>query len=234
MAEARWVRFGRSELRYQVERSARRRTVSIMVTASGVTVKAPLAVDDDRLAALVHSRGGWIVAKQVRFAAVLSNAPSPQALVEGAAVRYLGRQHRVWRVPGLTAPRLNGRRLEVAPGSPEEVRGALEGWYRQQAERVLGQRVRRYARRLGVVPTAVLVRDQRSRWGSCNARGELRFNWRVVLAPMSLIDYVVAHELCHLEHMNHSPAFWARLAQLLPDYEQRREQLALDGPKFTV
>lgn len=232
LAETGEVQFGRRQLRYAVVRSARRRTVSISVGVQGVTVKAPPEVSGDRIAELVRSRGAWVISKQLRFATLHEVAPRNQNLRDGAALRYLGRQCRLWRSPELLEPRRIGRRIEVPLLADDAVPAALEQWYRQQAQRVIGQRVGLYARRLGVTPSAVLIRDQRTRWGSCNSKGELRFNWRIVMAPMSLIDYVVAHELCHLEHLNHGPEFWQCLRDVLPDYEQRRERLALEGAKY--
>lgn len=124
--------------------------------------------------------------------------------------------------------RRRGHRIEVLCLSEDDLHVELQRWYREQAARVIHQRVRRSARRLGVTPAAVLIRDQRTRWGSCN----VRFTWRIAMAPMALIDYVVAHELCHLEHLHHCPQFWDRLKDVLPDYEQRRERLALEGAKY--
>lgn len=233
-AERGEVPFGRQTLHYGVQRSARRRTVSITVTAAGVTVKAPAEVSPERLAELVRGRGAWVVDKQLRFRTLLEGAPWVRSFKDGSAVLYLGRQCRLWRVRGLKEPRLRGRRLEVPPLNDEALQESLEAWYRKQAERILKQRVARYARRLGTWPQAVLVRDQRARWGSCNRKGELRFNWRIVMAPMSLVDYVAAHELCHLEQMHHGPAFWSRLAELLPDYQGRQERLAVEGVKYTL
>lgn len=234
MTERGRVRFGRRQLDYGVERSARRQTVSIIVTGEGITVKAPEGVSADQLARLVSDRGAWVVGKQARFAALLEHTPKVNILRNGSAVRYLGRQCRLWRVPQLSAPRLRGRRLEVPDLEPKALREALERWYRAQAARVITQRVQLYARRLGRFPNAVLIRGQRTRWGSCSARGDLRFNWRVIMAPMSVLDYVVAHELCHLEHLHHGPQFWKRLGHLLPDHAERRERLAQEGPTYTI
>jgi predicted metal-dependent hydrolase len=83
-------------------------------------------------------------------------------------------------------------------------------------------------------PPPVLVREQEKRWGSCNSKGELRFNWRVMMAPMSLVDYVVAHEVCHLVVRDHSTRFWKLLGTILPDFEERRARLRVDGVKFYV
>lgn len=233
-SEAGQVRFGRRTLCYTVQRSPRRRSVSIAVNAQGVSVKAPETLSAEQLASIVQGRGAWVVSKQLRFRTLQETAPRARSMKDGSALLYLGRQCRLWRVEDLQSTRRRGRRIEVPSLCEEALNAELRRWYREQAARVIRQRVRLYARRLGVTPAAELIRDQRTRWGSCNARGELRFNWRIVLAPMALIDYVVAHELCHLEHLHHGPQFWQRLRDVLPDYEQRRERLALEGAKYAL
>ena len=101
----------------------------------------------------------------------------------------------------------------------------IKQWYVQGARKRLAQRVERWSGIAGWAPTGVLVRDQRRRWASCSASGVLRFNWRVLMAPPALIDYVVLHELVHLRIRLHSPAFWSEVARLMPDYRARRASL---------
>jgi hypothetical protein len=111
------------------------------------------------------------------------------------------------------------------------VRGALALWYRRQAALLLPPRAAFFAQALGLkTPPSVTVRDQKRRWGSCNAKGEVRLNWRLVMAPPDLSDYVAAHEACHLRVPNHSPSFWELLASLLPDCRARRRRLNQLGP----
>src|SRR5262249_12818918 len=112
------------------------------------------------------------------------------------------------------------------------VRAALMTWYREHARGHLIEAVGRWARRLEVVPSAILVRDAPKRWGSCDARGNLRLNWRVVQASRRLLDYVAAHELVHPRHEHHSTAFWADLGRVMPDYEDRRAELRRVGGSF--
>jgi predicted metal-dependent hydrolase len=116
----------------------------------------------------------------------------------------------------------------------EAVRRALTKWYRRLAGKRLPQRVEIYATRAGVACPPVLIRNQEKRWGSCSSKGELRFNWRIIMAPMSLVDYVVAHEVCHLEVRDHSPTFWRLLGTILPDYEERRARLRVKGRLYRL
>lgn len=107
----------------------------------------------------------------------------------------------------------------------ERVRALVVGWLRTHAADVVAARVQAYLPRLQVQPRTVRVREQKRRWGSCSAGGALNFNWRLILAPAEVLDYVVVHELCHLKELNHSPRFWAQVAGILPEYREPRAWL---------
>ncbi len=113
----------------------------------------------------------------------------------------------------------------VSIQSTKEVREMLENWYKARAEEVIVRRVQHFADQLGWRMPKVLIRNQKKRWGSCNAKGELRFNWRLVMMPLRVLDYVVVHEMAHLKVLNHSPRFWALVEQIMPDYRARHRAL---------
>lgn len=106
--------------------------------------------------------------------------------------------------------------------------------YRLQAQQRFAEKVLRYARVVGVTPTAVDIKTFNSRWGSCNIKGEVQFHWKVILAPHRIVDYVVVHELCHLKHHDHSPVFWKAVERVIPDYLECKEWLKLAGARFDV
>lgn len=108
-------------------------------------------------------------------------------------------------------------------------RDALEKRYREAARSYFPKRVQYYAGILHVTYGNITIRDQKTRWGSCSSRGNLNFNWRLMLAPPRVLDYVVVHELCHRKHMDHSPAFWQEVGNLLPDYKTLRKWLKDNG-----
>jgi predicted metal-dependent hydrolase len=235
------VRVGDRVLAFTVVRSARRRktlTISLEPSAE-VRVAAPRFVPAAEIEALVLRRAGWILRHLDRVAA--REAPE-RWLSDGASLPYLGgslrlalrpspaRQARVERcgeelqvfIPAAFA----GERQRTA------IARALERWYRDRAAEQFADAVRIWSPLVGAEPCAVLVRAQRRRWGSCSTRGVLRLNWRLVLTPPELIDYVVVHELAHLRVPNHSPAFWAEVARVLPDWKRRRRRLTEIGPSL--
>ncbi len=114
-------------------------------------------------------------------------------------------------------------------GLSEIQRSALEKRYREAAHSYFPERVKHYAAMLHVTYGKITIRDQKTRWGSCSSRGNLNFNWRLMLAPPRVLDYVVVHELCHRKHMDHSPAFWQKVAGILPDYKALRKWLKDNG-----
>ena len=121
----------------------------------------------------------------------------------------------------------NGRNLRVRSGtlSQANIRSLLESWYRGQANRLLPARLYKFARKLGMMPHRVAVRGQRTRWGSCSSRGAISLNWRLLLLPTQLSDYVLVHELCHLRYLDHSPAYWRLVESIIPDYKALDKRL---------
>jgi predicted metal-dependent hydrolase len=233
-----FVQFGHTRIAYGIRRSEKRRTVALTIVPDhGVVLTAPASVSVERLDRLVHNKARWIVE---RLRAVASVAPlAPREFVSGESVRYLGRQHRL-RVTERIEPapvRLDHGKfiVTVAPRLDRVERGGhvrdhLVAWFREHAEPRLRERVGIWARRMGIKAPLVVLAAQQKRWGSCTANGLVRLNWRIVQAPLALIDYVVAHELVHLQHHEHSPAFWRALAVVMPESEVRRQTLREVGP----
>ncbi|MDY6948692.1 MAG: SprT family zinc-dependent metalloprotease [Pseudomonadota bacterium] len=225
------VQFGRTSIPYAIERGRRHKTVAITVDPErGVRVRAPRYTPIIKLDDIVRRKAKWIIDRR-RQHEDLPPQPTEREFVNGETFLYTGKQYRlklVRHVKGENAPvRLVAGRLYVsASRQPREV---LIDWYRGRAQQRLVARVQVWAERIGVSPAGVLVREQRTRWGSADAKGYLRFNWRIVQASTRLLDYVVAHELVHLLHADHTREFWAMLGRVMPDYEARREKLRVVG-----
>jgi predicted metal-dependent hydrolase len=217
------VHFGNTVIPYAIERGRRLKTVAIGVDpVDGVGVRAPGDTPLARLDAIVHRKAQW----------TLPPPPSPREFVSGETFRYLGRQYRLkLERTGDTAAcvRISDGRLVVpvmSKGSiPADARDLLVAWFRERAAIRVPERVAAWSARLGLHPSSVLIREPKKRWGSADTRGNVRFNWRIIQTPTSLIDYVVAHELVHLAHPDHTRDFWSTLGRAMPDYEARREAL---------
>ncbi len=242
MTEEGVVHFGDSTIRYHVARRPRRKkTVEITVDAPGiVTVAAPVDTPAAQLEATVRKRAKWII----RHDGVAAQAPPRRRFVSGESLPYLGRSVRLTiRGTDTSAVEVRFHHWQFDVDVPkslkgeqqsELVRAAFEVWYRQRAALKLPQRVDRIAGLLGVRPKEILIRDQRKRWASCAPDGTLRFNWRLIMAPPAMVDYVIAHELAHRRVRGHSSEYWAIVAQAVPDYRRRRERLRDLGSALTL
>ena len=232
------VQWGTTRIPYDIRRSSRRRTVALTVAPPGqVILTAPRSTPVERLDAVVQAKAKWI-ASRLRLVRPAEPKPSPREFVGGESFLYLGRQYCLEVRRGGPEVRLDRGRLRVSvPGAltgearAGAIKEALVGWYREHARERLTERTTWWAQRVGLPEPRVLVREQERRWGSCSA-GVVRFNWRIIQAPMRLVDYVVAHEVVHLVHDDHGREFWAELGRLLPDYEARRERLRTEGPRL--
>lgn len=247
MTERASIRFGKRTIDFSIQRSSRRRkTVAIVVDPEqGVLLKAPAHVDQDTLKAIALDKGRWITQK-IKGHEEMQIEVASRELVSGESIRYLGRNYILKIIPdklltGTGFCRLKGKSLEIyVPQHFKRaqrditIQNAIRHWYKEKADQYLSARVSFYAERMGLSYGQIMIREQKKRWASCDSRGNLRFNWQIIMAPPSLIDYVVVHELCHIRIRNHSKAFWNLLKSTLPDYKERKEVLRQDGRGYSL
>jgi predicted metal-dependent hydrolase len=242
VAASHCIDFGGDAISFAIERTSRRKTVAISVGYDGVRVLAPYDLDDDRVVAIVRRKGAWVLRKRAEYQE-LGNAVVTPEFVSGETFYYLGRPYRLKVVSDANAvlSRVTARGASiVVPIQPDTmppirrvaVRGALRHWYRDHAKIHFPARAAVMARILSIEPPPVRVVDQSKRWGSCDSKGCIRMNWRLVMAPMTLIDYVIAHETCHILEPSHSRRFWRSLETIMPDYERRVRELDKLGHIF--
>jgi predicted metal-dependent hydrolase len=216
------------ELSYRVRRSDRARRVRVTVDATrGVEVVLPRRAPEREAAAAIRELRPWIE----RRVAELAGARAVVA-ARGDAVPYLGRTLTLVSEPGRTRVTLRGEELFVPAG--EGLRPALERWYRRTARSEIEPRLDRACALAGTSYSRLSIRGQRTRWASCSRSGAMSFNWRLLLAPESVLDYVVWHEVCHLEVMDHSPRFWRLLAARSPGYREQLRWLRAHGATLVL
>ena len=245
MSQTDCVVFGRTKIDYLIQRTSRRKTIAITVNPDkSVTVAVPKGTRRTLVAKKVHQKAEWIVRQQERLRR--NGRQSRKAFVSGESFCYLGRQYQLKILRRSTAPSnpqatmFRGRfvvpvaRRWGAKRRRSAVQAALVTWYREHADVQICSAVDRYSARLGVAALGIEVREMKTRWGSSGMDGRLRFNWRIVMAPKRLLEYVVAHELCHIRYHDHSREFWRLLSRVMPDYERRRQELERLGPSLDV
>jgi predicted metal-dependent hydrolase len=220
---------GAMEIGYSVRRSDRARRVRVTVDpARGVEVVLPRRAAEREAAAAISELRPWIE----RRVAELERARAA-VLARGSTLPYLGESLQEVAQPGRTRVSRRGDELLV-PGAPEARPAALERWYRSAARREITARLDRACALAGTAYAGLTIRGQRTRWASCSPTGMMSFNWRLMLAPAAVLDYVVWHEVCHLEVMDHSPRFWALLSRRWPDYREHARWLKLHGATLTL
>ena len=226
-------------LSYSVVRS-RRSTADIIIERDGsVLVRAPEWVDDDEVANIVESKHYWIYQGLAEWRD-LNASRVLREYKNGEGFLYLGRAYRLSLVGDQCKPlqlkngRFMLRRDVVEQGSVEAAKTAFQAFYVEKGIDRLRSRVAYYAPKVGVAPSGVEVRDVGHRWASCSSTGKLSFHWKCMMAPQTIINYVVVHELCHLHHRDHSKEFWNEVDKILPTYREQKEWLRKNGANLEV
>ncbi len=220
---------GAMEIEYNVRRSQRARRVRVTVDpARGVEVVLPRRAAEREAAAAISELRPWIE----RRVAELERARAAVA-ARGNSVPYLGESLRLVAQRGRRRVHRRGNELLV-PATADERATALERWYRTAARNEIAGRLDRACTLAGTSYAGLTIRGQRTRWASCSPTGTMSFNWRLMLAPASVLDYVVWHEVCHLEVLDHSPRFWALLARRCPDYREHARWLRRHGATLSL
>lgn len=226
------AQFGSVAIPFRLIRSDRRSLKITVAPDRSVTVDAPEGLSADLVIGRVGRRGAWILRQWEHFHR-LQPSPTPRRYVSGESHRYLGRQYRLKVIEGkpqeLKLLRGVFRVVVREPKDTQRVERLMRRWFDQHGKVIISERVEQcYAalRSYGVpAPSEVVFRRMQMRWGSCTKAGKVLLNTELAHVPVSCIDYVVTHELCHLKHPNHSPAFYALLTAVMPDWQARKERL---------
>ncbi|GIL01778.1 MAG: hypothetical protein BroJett030_16770 [Alphaproteobacteria bacterium] len=205
---------------------ARRLTMRIQPGGRALKVTVPPHVSDAQVDQFIERNRNWVAARVARI-------PATVAVAVGATIPYLGRGHRIVhldRLRGVVEVRdIAGEPSLLVPGEPEQAGRKVAHFLKAQARQHLDRAVACHAGALGVRARAIRITDTVSRWGSCSTTRTLSFSWRIVMAPPEVLDYLAAHEVAHLVEMNHSPAFWAVVAELCPQMSRHRAWLRRHG-----
>jgi predicted metal-dependent hydrolase len=212
---------------FRIRRSPRARRVRVSVDGSGdVEVVLPKRAPERAAAQAVRELTPWIERRRRTLARAAAEVARPEGTVP-----YLGRDLRLVPQPGRERVHRRGDELLVPK---RDAGAAIERWYRRQARAEIGPRLDAATARAGTTYTGLTIRGQKTRWASCSTTGHMSFNWRLLLAPEAVLDYVVEHEVCHLERMDHSPRFWALLESRVPDWREHARWLRRYGPTLVV
>ena len=226
---------------YSIRRSQRAKKTRIIVTTEKVEVVAPLRVSERKIHDFVESQQDWIVSATEK---VIKNKQSinkwtPEKYTDGVTVPFRGEQHKI-QLKATQARRIN---IVFESGVfnihlPEDlktedhhqlIRQSLMQWMQSQAAEDVKQMIDIYAKKYNLYPRNIRLKTQKSRWGSCGIHNDINLNWLLILTPPKVMEYVVIHELCHIQERNHSANFWALVEQHCPDYKELRLWLKQNG-----
>lgn len=196
--------------------------------ARGIEVVLPRRASEREAAAAISELRPWIERRMKELAAARESVAA-----RGDSVPYLGAMLRMVPQPGRMRVHRRGSELLVPPEGSGRV-AALERWYRRAAYSEIEPRLDRACDATGTSYSKLTIRGQRTRWASCSRSGAMSFNWRLLLAPEPVLDYVVWHEVCHLEVMDHSPRFWSLLARCCPEYREHAGWLRKHGATLVL
>ncbi len=218
---------------YRLFRVPRRKHIQLSAAVDGrVHMKAPHRCSLEQAEAVLVKHGTWALRALERVEVALRRRPS---FKDGCELPLLDTRLRL-RLSPAVRPGVRRVAEELHVTGPElavePVRDSLERWYRAEARVFLGEQLAQLGSLLGVSPGRLTIRAQKARWGSCSWRGDISLNWRLMLLPGFLTEYVTVHELCHLRHLNHSRAFWDMVATQIPDWRERRAGLRAFEPSL--
>lgn len=219
--------YGNRRIEYRVIHS-KRKTIGICIRQGDVIVKAPFGISKEQIHPLILAKGDWILRKLQENESIWKQREE-KLYKDGECIKFRGKDITL-RVIVTSSKKstavLEGDELLIttANDQPESIMAIIKGWYYEMARERFKERVEYFAREFAQVnmPNRIRIKDQKTRWGSCSSKGNVNFNYRIIMAPDEILDYIVVHELSHLKHMNHSKDFWNEVGRILPDYQRLR------------
>jgi len=252
--------YNTSKIEYNLIKS-KRKTITISVDSKGnVLVKAPLRLTDEKVLDLVKQKSSWIEKKLILIEEAVGQTQDRQ-YINGEIFYYLGKEYVLQLTEDASKKKLvvnisEDKLIVTMPirhkdtinksviqedmindannVNEEMIKVAITKWYKQAAKVKILERVSYYERLFTEKPSSVVVKEQKHRWGSCSQDKTLRFNWRIIMAPEYIIDYIIVHEMCHLRYMNHAREFWDLVEHLQPDYKIRKDWLKKNGRMLSI
>lgn len=200
----------------------KRKRLMISIDPSGfITIKAPNNTPEEKIIEAVKPLGNRIK-KKLEELEVLRSQFSPKTYDGEGKFLFLGEEYPLNQL------------INTGGLNEEEQKNSLKKYYISSLKRIIDERIKVYEQQLRLTPKEFKIDESKSRWGSCSSERKLTFNYRLAMAPIECIDYVVVHELCHLKHMNHDRSFWRLVGSILPDYKERQEYLKKYGQFLTL
>ena len=212
---------------------SKRKTLALIVKPDGsVVVRTPLRTPEKTIREFIENHVDWIEKKKSEALSALPHRA--KQYVPGETFMFLGNAYHLEIVTGQKKLLVLDGNFKLAEVGQANAKSIFEHWYRAQAKTILAGGVNSYAREHGFQYKKIGITSARTRWGSCSANGSLNFSWRLIMAPLAAVDYVVVHELVHTVFHNHSRRFWKKVEKIIPDYKERRKWLRKNGSELML
>ncbi len=212
---------------------AKRRTIALIIERDGsLTVRAPRRATLQDIHGFITEKTDWIVRSREKMKAIVR--VRKKEYVDGERFLFLGTDYELRLVPPQRPALKFDNGFTLSASARERGERMFMQWYKTQALTVFTERVNHYADLHGFEPKQVKVNSAKTRWGSCTSTGTINFTWRLVMAPLEVIDYVVLHELAHLKVKDHSPRFWKLVETICPDFKRQRRWLKEHGEALNL
>lgn len=214
-------------INYRVIKSNRKSVAIIVFPTKEVIVRAPNQISSDKIKNIVRSKGDWIIKKRNEMPEIV--IPKKRDYTEGDKILYRGKEYtiKVINTVGISQSTILLKEKEIIivkkTKEKKKIQELLLEWYKGEAKSLVKERIEFYMPQIKKPIGDIRIKSQKKRWGSCSSKGNLNFNWKIVMMPDEMFDYIIVHELCHLKHLNHSKLFWESVEKILPDYKIREK-----------
>jgi predicted metal-dependent hydrolase len=233
------TQYNNKKLEFEVCYRKRRTLVIQMEPKEKIMVLSPIGLSEEYIIEKVLSKGKWILKKLAAFKEI-GPLPSKKQFIEGELFLYLGKNYKLHVLldKNIVRPKVELAQNCIFIFSPlkeqEILRTALQKWFKKEANKIIPKKVEYFKKILKVEPALIKIKEQKRRWGSCSSKGNIYFNWRIIMAPEPVIEYIVAHEVAHLIHRNHSPLFYKLIESIMPDYKTMKKWLKDFGIRMDI
>lgn len=198
-----------------------RKTLSLEINhAAELILRTPLRASEKTIQHFIESKHDWIEKNLSRAKARVESIPQRE-FKNGELLPYLGTSYSIEIILNATSPLLFHNKFYLAQEYRDKAKPTFERWYRHQAYSIIHQRMHHFNQQMQLEFSSLKLNAAKTRWGSCSSNGRLNFNWRLIMAPLEVLDYVIVHELSHLKYMNHSSRFWHWVEKFYPNYDEQ-------------
>ena len=227
------VRIADRDINYSVSYQ-KRKTIQLKIIAlDRIVITAPPKTTQSDVEKILYSKVKWITKHMLHYQEIAEN-PLNDSVSHGSQLLFMGVPHElIFEHATNNAPSIKCEpkiiRLKLINCEETVIRSHLKTWYKEQAFQLLSSLTAQWSQKLGVKPKRIVIKDQKTRWGSCSSLGNINYNWRIIMAPTEVIDYLIVHELCHLKIPNHSNNFWQMVGIYVPNFKACRNWLKVNG-----